>query len=355
MSDVIVKIPSTLTLPTALALSVDLAKIEGARTITAEFGGEGSVEPFAMLMISSELQRAATRNNVDAFRCKNHERMTYAAHMGFFNAFGYQGGPKKPGDPNGSSRHLPVNILRCEELRDEAVSEGTEVGDVIESKARHLAKMLCDADSGDLFDTLSYSIREIIRNVVEHSESEQVGICAQYWPTKSRVEVAIIDRGIGLRKTLQRNPHLDVNNDRSAVNYALMPAVSGRAFKGSRQQRGPWANSGFGLYMTSRICRNGGNFFVASGNSGMMLTKASEGKSYFPCAYEGTAVRLVIKTDQLGSLSDSLKKYREDGFEFQKKYREIVNINPSAASLMLSRDFDISLWDKIMASLKGGQ
>jgi len=352
MSDVTVKIPSTLTLSTALQLSLDLARIEGARTITAEFGGEGSIEPFAMLMISSELQRAAVRNNVEAFHCKNHERMTYAAHMGFFNAFGYQEGPKKPGDRNGSSRHLPVNILNCEELRREAASEGTEVGDVVESKARHLARMLCGADSGDLFDTLSYSIREIIRNVVEHSESTQVGICAQYWPTKSKVEVAIIDRGVGLRSTLQRNPHLDVNNDRSAVNYALMPAVSGRAYKGSRQQRGPWANSGFGLYMTSRICRNGGNFFIASGGAGMMLTKAKDGKSYFPCSYEGTAVRLVIKTDQIGSLSESLKRYREDGFEFQKKYREIVNINPSAASLMLSQDFDISLWDKFVANLK---
>lgn len=353
MSDEVIKIPSTLTLQTALNLSTDLAKIEGARSITAEFGGEGSVEPFAMLMISSELQRAAERNNVESFRCKNHERMTYAAHMGFFNAFGYHDAPRKPGNSNGNSRHLPVNILSCEALRDEAASEGTEVGNIIESKAKHLAEMLCGADSGDLFDTLSYSIREIIRNVVEHSESQQIGICAQYWPTKNRVEVAIIDRGVGLRKTLQRNPHLDVNNDRSAVNYALMPAVSGRAFKGSRQQRGPWANSGFGLYMTSRICRNGGNFFIASGESGMMLTKAKGGKSYSSCSYDGTAVRLVIKTDQIGSLMDSLKRYREDGFAFQQKYREIVNINPSAASLMLSEDFDLSLWDKIMATLKG--
>jgi len=353
MSNVVVKIPTALTLQNALRISTDLSRIEGARTITAEFGGEGTIEPFAMLMISSELQRAAQRNQVDSFHCKNHERMTYAAHMGFFNAFGYQDGPRRPGNRNGNSHHLPVNILSCEKLREEAASEGTEVGNVIESKAKQLAAMLCGSDSGDLFDTLSYSIREIIRNVVEHSESKQIGICAQYWPTKNRVEVAIIDRGVGLRKTLQRNPHLDVNNDRSAVNYALMPAVSGRAFKGSRQQRGPWANSGFGLYMTSRICRNGGNFFIASGESGMMLTKAKGGKSYSSCSYEGTAVRLVIKTNEIGSLSDSLKKYREDGFAFQQKYREIVNINPSAASLMLSEDFDISLWDKFVAAIKG--
>jgi len=353
MSNVKIKIPSTLTLDTALKLSIELSKIEGATSITADFSGVGLVEPFAMLMVSSELQRTAARNRVELFKCENHERMTYAAHMGFFHAFGYVDTVRKPGNKNGDSRHLPLNILKCEELRDQAYSEGTEVGNVIEARSKQLAAMLCGVDTGDLFDTLSYSIREIIRNAVEHSESEQIGICAQYWPTKNRVEVAIMDRGVGLTKTLKRNPHLDVNNDRSAVNYALMPAVSGKAYKGSTRQRGPWANSGFGLYMTSRICRNGGNFFIASGESGMMLTKAKGGKSYVDCAYDGTAVRLVIKTDQISSLSESLKKYREDGFAFQQKYREIVNINPSAASLMLSEDFDLSLWDKFMAALRG--
>lgn len=179
MSHVTIKIPSTLTLQTALRLSLQLARIEGAASITAEFGGEGSVEPFAMLLISSELQRAAARNHVESFTCKNHERMTYAASMGFFGAFGYQDAPRRPGNKNGSSRHLPVNILNCEKLRDEAFSEGTEVGNIVESKAKQLAAMLCGADSGDLYDALSYSIREIIRNSVEHSESKQIGICAE--------------------------------------------------------------------------------------------------------------------------------------------------------------------------------
>lgn len=353
MTDRVVKIPSMLDLDSALKLSVDLAAIEGAKTISADFGGVGLVEPFAMLMVSSELQRAAARNKVDSFKCINHERMTYAAHMGFFEAFNYRDAPRRPGNKSGGAQHLPVNIFSCDKLRDEANEEGTEVGNIIEEKSKHLASMLSGDSSGDFYETLSYSLREIIRNVVEHSESKQFGICAQYWPTRQKVEAAILDRGVGLRRTLSRNPHLDVGDDKAALNYALMPAVSGRAYKGARKQRGHWANSGFGLYMTSRICRNGGNFFVASGDTGMLLTKAKEGKKYFRCSYEGTAVRLVIKTDQMGSLADALKKYREDGYEIQKKYREIAHINPSAASLMLSEDFDLSLWDKILAAIKG--
>lgn len=351
MEQITVKIPSTLDLPSALKLSVELAGIKNASAIRADFKGVGLVEPFAMLMVSSELQRAAARNQVQKFECVNHQSMSYASRMGFFQAFGYSS-THRPGKKDGGSRHLPVNILDCESLRKEADSEYTDVGNVVEARSKHLATLLCGVDNGDIFETLSYSLREIMRNVVEHSESKQFGICAQYWPTKHKVEVAILDRGVGLRRTLSRNPHLDVNNDRSAMNYALMPAVSGRAFKGARKQHGPWANSGFGLYMTSRICRNGGNFFIASGGHGMLLTKTKEGKSYFPCSYEGTAVRLVIRTDQINSLADSLRRYRDEGFELQKKYRELVQINPSAASLMLSQDFDPSLWDKFLAALR---
>ncbi|WP_254458567.1 hypothetical protein [Xanthomonas sacchari] len=332
-------------------MSIDLAQVKDVSSIRADFKGVGLVEPFAILMVSSELQRAALRNRVEKFECVNHESMSYASRMGFFEAFGYPS-THKPGKKDGGSQHLPINIIDCNSLRDEASNEYTEVGNIVEARSKHLAKLLCGVDSGDVFETLSYSLREIVRNVVEHSESKQIGVCAQYWPTKHKVEVAIIDRGVGLRKTLSRNPHLDVGSDRSALNYALMPAVSGRAFKGARKQYGPWANSGFGLYMTSRICRNGGNFFIASGDCGMLLTKAKDGKSYFPCSYEGTAVRLVIRTDQIGSLADSLRRYREDGFAFQKKYRELVQINPSAASLMLSEDFDPSLWEKFLTALR---
>ncbi|MFC4729201.1 hypothetical protein [Coralloluteibacterium thermophilus] len=351
MTHLTVKIPGILDLSGALRLSIELSQIKDVSSIRADFKGVGLVEPFAMLMVSSELQRAAVRSQVNRFECVNHESMSYASRMGFFEAFGYPS-THRPGKKDGGSRHLPVNILDCNSLREEASSEYTEVGNIVEARSKHLATLLCGTDNGDVFETLSYSLREIIRNVVEHSESKQLGICAQYWPTKHKVEVAILDRGVGLRKTLSRNPHLDVNNDRSALNYALMPAVSGRAFKGARKQRGPWANSGFGLYMTSRICRNGGNFFIASGDYGMLLTKAKDGKSYFPCSYGGTAVRLVIRTDQITSLADSLRRYRDEGFSFQKNYRELVQINPSAASLMLSEDFDVSLWDKFLAALR---
>lgn len=347
----VILVPSSLNVGAALEFSTMLAGIEESEEYIFDFSGTGNVEPFPMLLVSSQIRRLADKFPTSKLLCANYKHMTYAGHMGFFQAFGLDFG-KFPGEANGSSKYLPLTIFDCDTLVKQAAEKGTEVGDEVEEVSKHLAKMLCSED-GPVYDTLAYSLRELMRNVVEHSHARQFGICAQHWPSKNKVEVAILDRGIGLQASLRHNPYLDVSDDKRAVNYALMPAVSGKAFKGSRKQRGNWANSGFGLYMTSRICRNGGTFFIASGEVGMLITHKSEGKRYFPCSFQGTAVRMVVRTNHIAELRDALEQYRNEGYAIQSRYKEIVNIDPSAASLMLSEDFDLSVWEKILLKLKG--
>jgi len=104
--------------------------------------------------------------------------------------------------------------------------------------------------------------------------------------------------------------------------------------------------------MTSRLCRNGGNFFIASGNTGVLLTAGSGGKRVFETSFSGTAIRMTIRTDQVADLNDALARYREEGYEIQKKYQEIVDIDPSSASLMLSHDFNLSTWDRLRSRFR---
>lgn len=304
-----------------------------------------------MLLISSEIRRLTREKPHATVSCSNFKHMTYAAHMGFFQAFGLNHG-KAPGEAKGSPKYIPIRIFDSDNLKREATTKGIEVGEEIEENSKQMADILCGTQDSAIHETLTYSMREIMRNVIEHSESPRFGICAQYWPSKNKVEVAILDRGIGLQKSLSPNPHIDASTDKYAINFALMPAISGKAFKGARiLKKGHWVNSGFGLYMTNRICRNGGNFFIASGKSGLLLTSGREGKKWHDCDLLGTAVRMIVKTDQLSNLKDSLARYRDEGYEFQKQYQETVNIDPSSASLMLSEDFDTSTWQKIKAKL----
>ncbi|MBB6591197.1 hypothetical protein ACYT85_15230 [Ralstonia solanacearum] len=343
--------PSSLELQTALTFSSNIATLEEADEYIFDFKNTRNTEPFGMLLVASQIRRLIRLRPKASVRCSNFKHMTYAAHMGFFQSFGLDHG-KAPGEATGSSRYIPIRIFDCPSLEREAAQKGIEVGEEIEETSGQMASILCGESSGPIHETLTYSMREVMRNVIEHSESQRFGICAQYWPSKNRVEVALLDQGIGLRQSLSANPHIDTSNDRNAINYALMPAISGKAFKGARsKKKGPWANSGFGLYMTNRICRNGGNFFIATGNSGLLLTSGKEGKKWYDCNLIGTAIRMTVKTDQLPSLKESLSKYKKEGYEFQKRYREIVSIDPSAASLMLSEDFDVSTWQKIKARI----
>ncbi|MBU17819.1 MAG: hypothetical protein CL725_08970 [Chloroflexi bacterium] len=345
-----VAIPASLDLPSVLAFTERVATLPDSDEYVLDFDRMRHVEPFGMLLVSSEIRKLARRNCAPKIVCSNFKHHTYAAHMGFFRSFDLAHG-NAPGEARGSSNYLPITILETAEVEQEAFRAGVEVGAQIEAISGRMSAMLCGEDAGAMFDTLTYSIREIVRNVVEHSGAERFGICAQHWPSKRRVEVAILDKGIGLRASLSRNPHIDTSDDKKAVNYALMPAVSGKAFKGARQRRGNWINSGFGLYMTNRICRNGGNFFIASGDTGMLLTRG-EGKRYYSCAFDGTAVRMTMDTSRLAGLRDALAQYRDEGFEFQRRYSEIVNIDPSAASLMLSEDFKTSALDRLLARLR---
>lgn len=343
--------PRQFDLPSALAFATQISKVPDSPEYAIDFSKVRLVEPFPMLLIASELRKLNQRQPEPEISCSGFEHMTYAAHMGFFKSFGLAHG-NAPGQAKGSPNYVPITEFETIEVEREAAAKGIEVGSQIEGTSQRLSAILSGAHEGPLFDTLTYSIREIMRNAVEHSRAERFAICAQHWPSKNRVEVAILDRGIGLRSTLARNPHIDVSDDKKAVNFALMPAISGKAFKGSKLNRkGNWTNSGFGLYMTNRICRNGGNFFVASGETGMLLTR-SAGKRYFDCSLGGTAVRMVIDTSELSGLRESLLQYRQDGYDFQQKYREIVDIDPSSASLMLSEDFEVSVVDRILARLK---
>ena len=353
MTAVVIRVPEVLS---AFSVFPFCKQIRGTRPtddLIFDFIRTRTVEPFGMLVVSGEIERMQAANPAMRVSCRNVDHMSYAAHMGFFRSCGFAHG-RQPGEAFGSRTYIPLTFFQTEELRRAAALTGHEVGDEIESQSKRLSETLCGESEGDAFETLAYSMREIMRNSVEHANVQRFGVCAQYWPTKGKAEVAIVDAGIGLRESLANNPHIAAASDKDAINYALMPAVSGKAFKGSRRPSGrsPWSNSGFGLYMTSRICRNGGNFFIATGKTGVLLTSGKDGKRYIDADIPGTAVRLTIRTEHQDSLRAALEKYRFEGYEIQKKYAEIVNIDPSSASMMLSQDFDLGLWDRLLSSLR---
>lgn len=332
-----VKIPQNLSLKNALNFCNRLWDLEHSDEYIFDFVNLWGVEPFTMAYVANELKRFRETKPKSQFKALNHENKSYAAHMGFFRAFGLKFG-NKLGEAAGSSTYLPLTILNVAELQKEAADSYEHVGNIIEAKSKRIAKILTREDEGDLVDTLTFSIREILRNVVEHSGSEIIEYCAQYWPTKNLVEFAVLDTGNGIMQGLSTNPYLNINNERDALHLAMLPGVSGKMYKGVRKRKNDdWQNSGFGLYMTSRICRNGGDFFIVSNDKSIFLDKTS--KQDLECKYQGTALRLRIDTSQMSSYNEMLAQYRREGYAAAQKFAGKDAIEPSVASTMLARDF----------------
>jgi hypothetical protein len=325
-----IPIPSSLNLAESIRFAALLRNSPPAEVYTFNFGNLRWIEPFALLFLSSEIQRMHSKNPESKFVAINPDSCSYAAHMGFFQSFGLNYG-KHPGEASGSSTYLPITICDVKKLSDSP--EPDVYGPVIDHWSNQMTSMLTRTESGDLYKTIAYSIQEMLRNIIEHSRSSQYGYCAQYWPYHQKVEVAILDRGIGIRDGLLNNPDLSILDDRAALTLALMPGVSGK--KDPQRLKGFYSNMGLGLYMVSRLCREGGDFFIASGEKGLFLSENNP-KVFLDVPFSGTAVRLTLNTSRLQALGTRLEQYHKEAENVP------YPIDAACASMMLTRDFKIT-------------
>lgn len=307
--------------------------------IHIDFSSMGRVEPFTMVYLAKIIRDIKSKSPNRKIFCEGFQGKNYAANMGFFRAFGLKHG-REPSINYGNESFVPFSILRTKTVADEAIRSWSPKQDVIENRSAQLAKILSRENESNLVDALTFSIREIMRNVIEHSHSKVIEYCAQYWPSYDKVEISISDNGIGLQNSLKNNPYIQVDNDSDALQQALMPAISSKNYKGARIDRNdPWHNSGFGLYMISRICRTGGSFLICSGDHGILLNSEEKKHIYLSHEYQGTIVRMVLNTKKIKKLPEMLREYRDEGYEIAKSIKGVGYYQASAASQMLSRDF----------------
>jgi len=136
-----VKIPQNLSLKNALKFCNRLWDLEHSDEYIFDFVNLGRVEPFSMAYVANELKRFRETKSKSQFKALNHENKSYAAHMGFFRAFGLKFG-NEPGEAAGSSTYLPLTILNVAELQKEADDSYDHVGNIIEAKSEKIAKIL---------------------------------------------------------------------------------------------------------------------------------------------------------------------------------------------------------------------
>lgn len=121
-------------------------------------------------------------------------------------------------------------------------------------------------------DPIKYVFSEMVRNVLEHSQS-QVGafVCAQYYRESKRIAIGIADAGVGIYNSMRR--HHRVNDSAEAIRLALQPGITGT----TSRIGGNEFNAGAGLFFTKSIAILSRNrFFIYTGDSMFRLMKTRQ-------------------------------------------------------------------------------
>lgn len=287
----------------ALTLENELNQLVPNPDFTFDFSKVRNFEPLPMLMMGAIMRRYRKKFPENKFFVSGLWDKTYAGTMGFFKYvspdldFG-----KEPGEASGSSNYIPITRISVPQLREQARSSGMFLpdGTIIEREASRLAKVLA-RENKELQLLLTYLIREILRNTPEHACTEEMWICGQYWNSRRVAEIAIIDEGIGIYESIRKNRmHREhITDNASAIQWAIKAGIT-QAFAPSQRQKDDdeWANSGFGLYMVSQICKSlNGNFALIS--NGNFLHSNNHGISIGNTSFHGTAIRIRIPSQNV--------------------------------------------------------
>jgi anti-sigma regulatory factor (Ser/Thr protein kinase) len=160
-----------------------------------------------------------------------------------------------------------------------------------------------------------YCVSELIRNVLEHSGSEDGAfVCAQRYSENrtKRVSIAVADCGSGISKHLGQAYPEALNDDLNALRLAMQPGVTGA----QRGMYGAPDNAGAGLFITRAISKaTGGYFALVSGNAAFRLRRSRDGGG------------------QLRLFADAFEDARGDRWQFQSAWQGTV----AAAEIMTEK------------------
>jgi len=113
---------------------------------------------------------------------------------------------------------------------------------VIEQEASRPSKILCNPYSAAIHDALTYALRELIRNVVEHAMAPHLWLAGMTWPKRDYVQIAKLDEGRGIRQSLSDLPDFRFPTDERALREALRLGVTrNRDRKHSHAEIEQWA------------------------------------------------------------------------------------------------------------------
>lgn len=121
-----------------------------------------------------------------------------------------------------------------------------------------------------LHQLLYHVFSELLENALTHGRRDGCGTArawaaAQYYPSRDRICIAVIDDGCGFLRTLRTHPRLVEKSHASALSLALEPQVSCNPDLDVRPDE--TLNKGVGLTVVREIAARSGTLRIVSGNA----------------------------------------------------------------------------------------
>ena len=225
------------------------------------------------------------------------------------------------------------NTFIINELRKTSYENMEYIGETIEKEVKIILRELITSITTRNF--YAYILREMMRNVPEHSEAEKIELTI--YKTNNKIAFKVKDNGIGIMDSLNTNPAYNIGNDQTALSFAIRPGIS-RSYKRDPNRDSVWQNSGFGLYMVSNIMKKIGYFQLCSGEYTVKIKGEFNNNDFYKNKkIKGTEVVVIINEDVKINIPETLKNISQKGSEEAKerKFAPYANIKTASQASTL--------------------
>ena len=275
-------------------LNLDLLSNSGYEKITFDLSKLKFVTPSGLCYLIASIQTLTNiigKENFEIIMPNNNSTNNYLTRMNFLETLGLK-------DDNYINKNDCSN--RLIELQKISMTDRCD-WQITENLTNVLESQLPVNNQG-ILKAVSYAIGEIVDNTLRHSQSPIGGyICAQTYPNKNKLEICIIDCGIGIVVSLkvENDVHKEkiskFKSDSEFIQYSIEKGVTSK----TQQKFGETGHSGEGLFFTSEFIKeNNGRMKVISDN-GMLLIDSKVGiqLSETQHHWQGTIVMLEFNLD----------------------------------------------------------
>ncbi len=155
--------------------------------------------------------------------------------------------------------------------------------------------------SGEIRMAFEFCLSEVAENAFRHSKSTTGAIVSAQVLPSGKVEIAVVDTGIGLRESFRGTKYdAFIKSDVEAIKFAVRPEVTSK----------PGKHAGVGLFFTRKILvATDGEFLVYSHN-GRLRFSGPECLDQRAPFWPGTIVAMRLRQDKPFTVAAIFGRYR---------------------------------------------